>query len=89
MSTHTIARATARIACARELLAQTRARLGDTRTLIALNRRWLNPWWGLSGSSEHDGERALLQSVLDRLQRRVKSAPSAGRLSTLTRLRTK
>jgi len=71
MSPNTIARATARIACARELLAQTRARLGDTRTLIALNRRWLNPWWGLSGSSEHDGEGALLQSVLDRLQRGV------------------
>jgi len=63
--------AAARITCSRELVAQTRARLGDTQILIALNRRWLNPWWGLSGSSDHDTEGALLQSVLDRLQRGV------------------
>ena len=69
MSLNTIAQAAARIACSRDLVSQTRARLGDTRTLIALNRRWLNPWWGLSGSSEHDAEGALLQSILDRLQR--------------------
>ncbi len=68
MSPNMIAGATARIACSRELVAQTRARLGDTRTLIALNRRWLKPWWGLSGGSEHDAGAALLQSVLDRLQ---------------------
>lgn len=60
-----------RLTCSRELAAQTRARLGDTWNLIALSRRWLNPWWGLSGSSDHHAEGALLQSVLDRLQRGV------------------
>ena len=63
--------AAARITCSLELVAQTRARLGDTQILIALNRRWLNPWWGLSGSSDHDAAGALLQSVLDRLQRGI------------------
>jgi len=71
VSLNTTARVTAQIACSRELVAQTHARLGDTRTLIALNRRWLNPWWGLSGSSDHDAEGTLLQSVLDRLRRGV------------------
>ncbi|HMB36780.1 MAG TPA: hypothetical protein VKV41_22230 [Methylomirabilota bacterium] len=71
VSVNTIARVTAQIVCSRELVAQTHARLGDTRALIALNRRWLNPWWGLSGSSDHDAEGTLLQSVLDRLQRGV------------------
>src|SRR5262249_897297 len=42
-------------------------RLSKTRTLIILNRRRLNPWWGISGSSD-DGI-ALFQSVLDRLHR--------------------
>lgn len=66
-----MALAVARITSSRELVAQARARLGDTQILIALSRRWLNPWWGLSGSSDHDTEGALLQSVLDRLQRGV------------------
>ena len=60
-----------RITCSHELVAQNHARLGATQILIALNRRWLNPWWGLSGSSDHEAEGALLQSVLDRLQRGV------------------
>ena len=64
-------RAAEQIACSLELIAQSRARLGDTQILIALNRRWLNPWWGLSGSSDCDAEGALLQSVLDRLQRGI------------------
>jgi hypothetical protein len=64
-------RAAARITCSRELVAQNRARLGDTQILIKLSHRWLNPWWGLSGSSDHDTQGALLQSVLDRLQRGV------------------
>ena len=54
----------------RELVAQTRARLRETRALIALNRRHLNSWWGISGSSDDEAERgAALQSVLDRLHR--------------------
>src|SRR5262249_26253991 len=69
VSVNTIARVTAQIACSRELVAQTHARLGDARALTGLNRRWLNPWWDLSGSSDHDAEGTLLQSVLDRLQR--------------------
>src|SRR5215813_2570132 len=64
-------RAAALIMCSRELVAQARARLGDTQILITLSRRWLNPWWGLSGSSDHDAEGPLLRSVLDRLQRGV------------------
>ena len=64
-------RAAWRITCSRELVVQNRVRLGDTQILIALSRRWLNPWWGLSGSSDHNTEGALLQSVLDRLQRGV------------------
>src|SRR5215467_289447 len=64
-------RAAEQIACSLELVAQNRARLGNTQLLIALNRRWLNPWWSLSGSSDHNTEGALLQSVLDRLQRGV------------------
>src|SRR5215470_2189652 len=59
------------ITSSRELVAQTRARLGETRTLIALNRRLRNPWWGISGSSDsdHEADGAVFQSVLDRLHR--------------------
>jgi len=57
------------IATSQEVVAQTRARLHETRTLIALNHRLLNPWWSLSGSSDHDVDGPLLQSVLDRLHR--------------------
>ena len=60
---------TAWVTTSRELVAQSRTRLGKTRTLIALNRRLLNPWWGISGSSDHEAEGAAFQSVLDRLQR--------------------
>jgi hypothetical protein len=35
------------------------------------SRRQLNPWWGISGSSDHKFEDAFLQSVLDRLERGV------------------
>src|SRR5215475_12828411 len=63
--------AAARITCSLELVAQTRARLGDSRIIKKISRRWLNPWWGLSGSSDHDTEGPLLRSVLDRLQRGV------------------
>jgi len=63
--------AATRVTCSLQLVAQNRARLGDTQILIKLSRRWLNPWWGLSGSSDHDTEGTLLQSVLDRLQRGV------------------
>jgi len=57
------------ITTSRTLVAQTRARLGETQTRIALNHRRLNPWWGISGSSDHDAEGAVLQSVLERLHR--------------------
>ena len=53
----------------RTLVAETRARLGETRTRIALNHRRLNPWWGISGSSDGETEgEAVLQSVLASLQ---------------------
>lgn len=59
------------IATSREVVSRTRARLDETRTLIALNHRLLNPWWSLSGGSDYDVDGPLLQSVLDRLHRGV------------------
>src|SRR5215470_8697192 len=65
------------IATSREAVARTRARLDETRTIIAVNRRLLNPWWSLSGGSDYDVDGTLLQSVLDRLHRGVRIlAPS-------------
>src|SRR5262249_13051273 len=55
----------------RTLILTTRSLLAETRSLIALNHRRLNPWWGVSGSSEGDGDGALMRSVLDRLERGV------------------
>ena len=55
----------------RKVVAQTRALLVETHSLIPLNRRRLNPWRGVSGSSDDDGEDALLQDVLDHLYRGV------------------
>jgi len=52
------------------LVMQTRALLRKTRDRIALNSR-LNPWWGVSGSSDGVGDGALMRSVLDRLERGV------------------
>jgi len=46
--------------------------LTTSRFLIAVNRRSLNPYWGLSGGSEDDGHGgALLLSVRSRLERGV------------------
>ena len=53
-----------------EVLAVSRALLAETRHRIAVNRRWLNPWWALTGSSGGaDGE--LVLSVRDRLERGI------------------
>jgi len=52
-----------------KLVARTQALLEETRSLIALNRRLLNPWWALSGSSDGDGQGERLLSVLARLER--------------------
>lgn len=38
------------------------------RSLIVVNRRRLNPLWGVSGSSDDDAERTLLRSVQERLE---------------------
>ena len=62
----------------RALVVTTRSRLAETRSLVAVNRRRLNPWWALSGGSD-DAEGALLQSVLDRLHRRA-LLPAPGRV---------
>ncbi len=66
------------ITSSREAATQARTLLRETHSLIALNRRLLNPWWGISGSSDHDGEGVLLdgegvllRSLLDRLRRGV------------------
>ena len=56
------------ITSSRETTTQTHALLGKTRSLIALNRRLLNPWWGISGSSDADGQGDRLLSVLARLE---------------------
>src|SRR5262245_21577763 len=62
-----------------EIVTQARSRLRETRDLIALNRRRLNPWWGISGSSDGDGDGALMLSVRDRLER-GDLAPVPGRV---------
>ena len=41
-----------RVDVTRMRVAQTLALLRQTQTLITANRRVLNPWWGLSGSSD-------------------------------------
>jgi len=56
------------ITSSRETATQTHALLGKTRSLIALNRRLLNPWWGISGSSDGDAQGEGLLSVLARLE---------------------
>jgi len=53
------------------MVVRSRALLARTRHIIAVNHRRLNPWWGLSGSSETDGDRDLRMSVRDRLERGV------------------
>ena len=53
----------------RKLVARTQALLEETCSLIALNRRLLNPWWALSGSSDDDAQGERLLSVLARLER--------------------
>ena len=50
------------------LVARADALLKRTHSRIAVNRRRLNPWWGVSGSSDDDAERALLRSVQERLE---------------------
>ena len=53
-----------------ELLARTHTLLAGARYRISVNRRRLNPWWALTGSSgDGDGELAL--SVRDRLERGI------------------
>ena len=53
-----------------ELVAQKRRMLDETHSLIAMNRRHLNPWWGASGGSADDGRGgAALLSVRSRLER--------------------
>jgi len=50
--------------------------LRTSRSLIAVNRRRLNPYWGVSGSSGDDVHGALLKSVQERLEcRALPSAP--------------
>jgi len=50
--------------------------LRTSRSLIAVNRRRLNPYWGVSGSSDDDVHGALLKSVQERLEcRALPSAP--------------
>ena len=50
----------------RALTAETYRRLAATRRLIERNRRCLNPWWGLSGSSDGPNVRRI---VIHRLSR--------------------
>jgi len=68
MSRQTVIPTAGWITASREVVAETLARLGATLSRIAVNHRRLNPWWGASGSSNHDGDRALLQSILDHLR---------------------
>src|SRR5215467_2934370 len=51
-----------------KLVARADALLEQTRSRIVASRRLLNPWWGVSGSSDDDGEGALLRSVQERLE---------------------
>ena len=56
-----------------ELAAHTRQIFDKTRSLIAINRRRLNPWSGVSGGSQdgaEDGDReaALFHSIRTRLE---------------------
>ena len=51
---------------------ESRQLLRKSRSIIAVNRRCLNPYWGISGSSEDDDcGGALLLSVRSRLERGV------------------
>jgi len=51
---------------------ESRQLLRKSRSIIAVNRRCLNPYWGISGSSEDDDRGgALLLSVRSRLERGV------------------
>ena len=51
---------------------ESRRLLTKSRSIIAVNRRHLNPYWGISGGSEDDDRGgALLLSVRSRLERGV------------------
>ena len=67
------------IADSRQLVARSRVLVAETIRIIDASRRRLNPWLGISGSSDHKFEGALLQSVLDRLNRGV-LLPAPGRV---------
>ncbi len=59
------------VTSSREAAVQSRALLRETHSLIARNRRRMNPWWGVSGSSDPNGDDDLRLSVRDRLQRGI------------------
>lgn len=54
-----------------DLAAQTRHVVATTQSLIAINRRRSNRWWGISGESDDNRGGAFFPSVRRRLERGV------------------